>query len=583
MQDIETPAAAAPSATVEPTAHAPASAGQDTLEFLLRRMRLKSDFPALSESIQRINEISRSDRERIDSVSSAILQDFSLTNKILRMVNSSYYRGAHQEPVSTMSRAIMVLGFEAIRSLAVSLTLFEHMTDKARAAKLREEFVRASLRAAIARSLAHHGSRAGEEAHLAAMFHRLGRLLALYYFPEEFDEIERQVNACGATEDAATRRVLGIDFEALGVGVARGWGFPPALQQSMQVLDPDAQVPAVASHEMNLRVIANFSAELTDLMERHEGAKLAAGIDALSHRYGKSLGVTTPQIRARSEHAIEQIREMSKVLGLHLEKMPLGRRLLSLERGQGSAEEASRRPSAGNVASRSHEASRGDEAAGGDEASRGRAPSGDTPLQDGTAAPAASGLSPDPAPDTVPAPGADTGAPRRQEILANGLVDLSRTLAEQSALNDIVRMAIETLYRGMALQRVLFALRDARTNSLVGRLGFGPGMPELAKSFRIPLDAPGDLFAATANKGADLLIHDSGADNIVARIPAWYREHFGAGSFILLPLALRAMPVGLIYADQPGANQITIGEQELSLVRAIRNQVVLAFRQARTG
>ena len=62
MQDIETPAAAAPSATVEPTAHAPASAGQDTLEFLLRRMRLKSDFPALSESIQRINEIVRGKR-----------------------------------------------------------------------------------------------------------------------------------------------------------------------------------------------------------------------------------------------------------------------------------------------------------------------------------------------------------------------------------------------------------------------------------------------------------------------------------------------------------------------------------------
>jgi len=279
-------------------------------------------------------------------------------------------------------------------------------------------------------------SRAGEEAHLAAMFHRLGRLLALYYFPEEFDEIERQVNAGGATEEAATRRVLGIDFEALGVGVARSWGFPHALQQSMQVLDPDAQVPAVASHEMNLRVIANFSAELTDLMERHEGPKLAAGIDALSHRYGKSLGVTTPQIRARSEHAIEQIREMSKVLGLHLEKMPLGRRLLSLERGQGPADEASRRPSAGDEAPRSREASRGDDA------SRGLAGSGDTPLQDGTTAPAASGLSTDPAPDTVPAPGADTGAPRRQEILANGLVDLSRTLAEQSALNDIVRMAI---------------------------------------------------------------------------------------------------------------------------------------------
>ena len=44
---------------------------------------------------------------------------------------------------------------------------------------------------------------------------------------------------------------------------------------------------------------------------------------------------------------------------------------------------------------------------------------------------------------------------------------------------------------------------------------------------------------------------------------------------------VRSSPVGMIYADQPVPEGLRIGEQELQLMRAIRNQVVLALQQVR--
>ena len=60
--------------------------GHGTLDFLLRRMRHKSDFPAMSDSISRIQKISQSDDENIHSLANEILKDVALTNKILRLV-----------------------------------------------------------------------------------------------------------------------------------------------------------------------------------------------------------------------------------------------------------------------------------------------------------------------------------------------------------------------------------------------------------------------------------------------------------------------------------------------------------------
>jgi len=53
-----------------------------------------------------------------------------------------------------------------------------------------------------------------------------------------------------------------------------------------------------------------------------------------------------------------------------------------------------------------------------------------------------------------------------------------------------------------------------------------------------------------------------------------------APAFLLLPLMIKGSPFGLIYADKALPGSIELGEKELSMLRTLRNQAVMAFRQA---
>ena len=50
-----------------------------------------------------------------------------------------------------------------------------------------------------------------------------------------------------------------------------------------------------------------------------------------------------------------------------------------------------------------------------------------------------------------------------------------------------------------------------------------------------------------------------------------------APTFLLMPLMLKGQPIGLIYADKAQAGSIVIGEAELGLLRALRDQATAAF------
>jgi hypothetical protein len=126
---------------------------------------------------------------------------------------------------------------------------------------------------------------------------------------------------------------------------------------------------------------------------------------------------------------------------------------------------------------------------------------------------------------------------------------------------------------------VVFCLRDPRTESLTGRFGLGEGAEAVAKGFKVPLKAGGDLFAAVCIKGADTLIADATVAHIGARLPAWYRSSVNAPAFLLLPMQIKGAPFALIYADKAQPGGIALGEKELSLLRTLRNPAVMAFKQ----
>lgn len=528
---------------VEPEVSAPGDGtGQSTIDFLLRRMRHKSDFPALSESVGAINRIASSETESVGRLSNTILKDFALTNKLLRLVNSAYFRPAGGGNISTVSRAVVVLGFETVRNIAISVLLFEHLQHKGNLLPLKEEFLRANLAGLLARDLgATAQMRDLEQAFICSLFHGLGRLLAQYHFPDEAAEIRRVTGQKGIREEQAAQQVLGISFEDLGVAIARQWGFPPLIVGAMRKLAPGrARKPN--GQEERLRTLAGMANEICDVIAQVAPEARDQEFRKLMVRFSEAIPLDDRQVMQTVKRSVEEIGEFARIVHLPVQGTTFGRQMRHF---------AHLDPASGDSG----------EAAGDD--SMGGVRLGDDPL----------------AAADVGSDGETAGPVDAQAILTAGIQDISNTLVDGFRLNDILRIILETMYRAMGFRRVLLCVRDPRAGAMQGRFGFGPEANELARSFRFPLSFTPDIFHAATSKGVDILISDIDDPKIAARIPAWYRSLVPARSFVLFPLNLKGSPVALIYADCDDVDGIHIPEKELSLLRTLRNQAVLAIKQ----
>lgn len=523
---------------------APAEASQSTVDFLLRRMRHKSDFPALSESVGAINRIANSESESVTKLASMILRDFSLTNKLLRLVNSVYYRQAGAGNISTISRAVVVLGFDAVRNIAVTVLLFEHLQNKKNAGQLKEEFLRANLAALLARDLAGRMTlRDLEQAYICSIFHGLGRLLSQFYFPEECDEIRRLVAQKTCGEEAAVHRVLGLSYEDLGVGIARSWGFPAVIVNSMHRL-PAGAVRRPVTQEERLRAVAAFSNEICSAIAQLGPEQREHEIERIAARFAEALPGVGKELRETVTGAIDELADFARIIRIDLAQTQLGQQLKVF-------------------GSRHHRLEPGPGAASDEDGTEdGVIPGGTIPVSGRTTA------------DTNEQP------VDRESVLSAGIQDISNTLVEDFKLNDVLRMILETMYRAIGFKRVLLCIRDARSNTMQGRFGLGPDVGALAMKFRFPLSYTPDIFHVATSKGADILITDVNDAKIADRIPEWFRESVQSATFVLLPLSIKHKPVALIYGDKDLAGEIVFSERELSLLRTLRNQAVLAIKQA---
>lgn len=172
-----------------------------------------------------------------------------------------------------------------------------------------------------------------------------------------------------------------------------------------------------------------------------------------------------------------------------------------------------------------------------------------------------------------------SGAPAA-DVLAAGIQDITNSMVENFKLNEVLRMILETMFRALAFRRIVFCLRDPKTNMLTGRFGLGDNAAAVAQSFKVSLQPTSDLFTAICLKGMDTLISDSSTGTVGQRLPDWYRKEVNAPCFLLLPLQMKGATFALIYADKAQAGDMALGEKELSLLRTLRNQGVMAFKQA---
>lgn len=277
-----------------------------TVAFLLTRIKHRGDFPTVSRTLAEINSVTCSDEVSIPRLSEIVLRDYALTNRLLRLANSAYYARLGGK-VKTVREAVIMLGINRVRIACNSLACLGHFIGR-KDARLKEEVVASFISGLIARHLAGEaGIKDREEAFLAGMLFNLGKTLALFYFPEDYGEIEQLVARDISLEQAA-RSVLGVTFSELGHGVGETWSLPLAVLACMH----DAPSPDDVSAASAMRAVVRFANTLAE-----------AGIDrgprsesvvACAERLRPHLALDESRIRALLQAAIEKFRSFAPAL-----------------------------------------------------------------------------------------------------------------------------------------------------------------------------------------------------------------------------------------------------------------------------
>ncbi|MBK8018720.1 MAG: protein kinase [Betaproteobacteria bacterium] len=513
----------------------PTEAAGGTLDFLLRRIQVKSDFPALSGTISAVSRAANSTKEGVAALSATILKDFALTNKLLKLVNTARF-GQLGRGVSTVSRAIMVMGFDQVRAIAIGLVLFDTLQNKSQAANLRDELIATYFSAVLGRSLAGPaGVRDGEEAFIAAMFHNLGRLLAAFYFHDEFLEMQKMARN-GIAEREAAIRVFGTSLDELGVAVARSWNFPPNVIASMKEVTEDPDRVANGDAE-RLRMLSALAYAMTDAIRHSPDDDREGRLLAVQGRFDPALGVDQGQIIAAVGKSVADIARDAQTLDLKTTASPFFERAVSWSHQFSEDEEIETLSDTLTGAVLAEQAARG----------------GESDAQ------------------SLPA--------RRKATLSAGIQDITGALVGKFVLNDLLKIVVETVHRAGGFSRVMLLTSDPASNYMKARVALGVDAEQhVKKGFSVPLSGGRDIFQAALTQGVDISIDDIDAPKIRAHVPDWYRKAVPAKSVMLFPIVLNKKAVALLYGDADTAGALAFGAEELSLLKTLRNQVVLAIR-----
>lgn len=500
------------------------------LEAMLRRLRNCSGFPTLSTTISDINQVVASDTHSTRQLTQVILHDASLTTKLLQVVNSAIY-GQYHGRIRTVSKAVMILGCDEVRNTAMALTMLEFSRGRPQEKSLQDELIGAFFAGVVAKQVCQRiGMPNNEEAVMCTLFQSLGRLLVIFFLYEESLQI-RALAETGLSEDHAAERVLGISYRDLGVGIAKHWNFPDRLIDGMQSLPPrDVATPKTEIEK--LRIAANLANDLYITALRSPPAGKTAALQALSKRYIAAIQLKPEELNALIEQGLKDVGERSAALDLPATHSPILKTIRCW--------------------------------AGGTDAE----PVSDVPA--------------DPLMEEIGALDAQeektAAQPNAQQMLSAGIRDVTEALTSEFALNDILQMVLETMYRGMGFSRTMIFIRDPKLGAMRARFGFGEEIDRIIPLCSFPLAFAPDAFHVSLEKGVDIVIENTQAPNIAPRIPDWHRRVISAKSFLLLPVMLKNNAIGLLYADSDLADGIKIDAEQLGLLRTLRGQVVLAFK-----
>lgn len=538
-------------------------------ERVLAMLTQKPELPALGASVAKVVQLASSADQDIQQLANFILADVSLTQRVLRVANSARFQSA-AGPCRLVSKAIMLIGLDNVRSLALTALLLDKLSDRKKAARLRSEFTCSFFASILAREAAEHvPGTSAEEASISALFKNLGRLLVVSLDLPLHEEIVALARERNIPENQAAAQVIGMTYAQFSGMVIRQWGLPESIAQAVE--DSPAGVTDLSglSTVQKTQLLVSFSNETSACMVGSIGQKRERLLTNVLKRYGRALKLERPMLNTLTETVGRDTINLTAGLGLGY----------LVEEAEASEDEETAAAQAAEAASDLPLELRIDAQVAAHAVTAATAPAAATPAavqqpRTGDAASLVNASIADVAAKPKPA------EPSALEILLSYVQEIATTMAAGNTnVQDIFVLVLEALYRGMKFKRVLGCLRDPVRGLYRCRAALGADRADMLARFQLPLEYAPDLFHAALAHETDVHISDATDEKVAARLPAWYRGLLPeTRSFLLLPLVANKQVIGFLYADRDECDTNVYTKQELDLARTLRSQVLLALR-----
>jgi len=460
-----------------------------------------SGMPVFAHTARDIARVSDSRQSSASELSRVVLQDAAMTAKLLRVANSPVFNPMGKT-ISTVSRAVVVLGFQEVRSICLSIAVVESMLKGRQKQRVIEEMARSFHAAVQARAFAKKRKDSSpEEVFIATLLCHLGDMAFWAFAGESAEEMDQALEARpGEPPERVQQDVLGFTLRDLTLGLSKEWKLGALLDQSLE--GETGKNPRAGNVVL--------------------GYELAAAAEKGWH---------TPEVKQLLERIAENlylpVEEVSALVRANAEKAADTASFY----GAGSAGELIPVPGT------RHERR-------------------DEPLQD---AQTPVFLEPDPM------------------LQLTILRELSTLMESKPNINNVLEMVLEGMYRGIGMDRTLFALRSPDHRFLMGRYALGMENETLRRVFQFETAAgKADLFGQVIDSRRALWLNEEGDNGLDRVLTTQVLQVTRGADFFVAPIEIRRRVIGVYYADRQPSGR-ALDEESFTSFRHFAHQGNLAL------
>ncbi|OVE80775.1 hypothetical protein BVY04_04890 [bacterium M21] len=194
---------------------------------IVSEIKKRRNLPALDSNVMELTNVVRKRNSRVVDLTKVIQRDSSLSSNLLSTINSSLY--SPRNPIESVSAAVVLLGFDKVKSLAARLSIFHQahrsIRDESLFKLLSSSYFAGTFTQGLTKAAGYKGS---EESFVSGLLHQMPRLILANTFPKRYFEMQEMILK-GVTLNRACQDVFGVNYVEICEAIHKAWNLPPGI------------------------------------------------------------------------------------------------------------------------------------------------------------------------------------------------------------------------------------------------------------------------------------------------------------------------------------------------------------------